>query len=317
MSDESASCGDESQSTGFAQDYKMTDVAVRCTAYYPSRDLDSKGLDSKGLEPRDLDDASPPSGRSAKNGRHRNSTKKAVTAEIVLRSFNTWAFKREQPADLQLMSRMISESIAREEPVSFILYWGKGPRSGLGEPDIQCLDYLAALARRVQDAYRPGAAIKLIFTDTHAELNGYAPHGVREYFGEVAACAGERGFETCFLSQLTRSAEAVVPCAMHDDVLPEETLQRLSACAMKWYRGEGTAGQGALKYFQMNMIEKRAVELAFPRSIFVTFNCSELRGLFPNCLPIFYMYSLRRGVSIKPWFLPAPAVGNSKSVDLS
>jgi hypothetical protein len=56
------------------------------------------------------------------------------------------------------------------------------------------------------------------------------------------------------------------------------------------------------------MIERRAVELAFPSSIFVTFNGSELRSLFPDNLPIFYMYSVRRGISSKPWFLPgAPA----------
>jgi L-tyrosine isonitrile synthase len=57
----------------------------------------------------------------------------------------------------------------------------------------------------------------------------------------------------------------------------------------------------------MNMVEKRAVEFAFPRSIFVTFNGSEFRSLFPERLPVFYMYSLRRGVSIKPWFLPQVA----------
>jgi hypothetical protein len=55
------------------------------------------------------------------------------------------------------------------------------------------------------------------------------------------------------------------------------------------------------------MIEKRAVEFAFPRAIFVTFNGSEYRCLFPEHMPIFYMYSLRRGMGVKPWFLPAPA----------
>jgi hypothetical protein len=294
MSDESAWCG------ACAQEYRSANnAAVSCVEYHASGNLAA---------------ASQQPGR--KNERHKNSAKKTVAAETVLRSFNTWAFKREQPADPQLMLRMISEAISLGEPVSFILYWGKGPRCRLGEPDIDCLDYLGALAQRVRKVYEPGAAVKLIFTDTHAKLNGYAPLGVREYFAEVEACAGERGFETCVLSQLTRSAAAVAARAASDDIVPEETLQRLSASARKWYRGDGTAGQGALKYFQMNMIEKRAVELAFPRSIFVTFNGSDLRSLFPDYLPIFYMYSLRRGVSVKPWFLPAPEADNSASVDL-
>jgi hypothetical protein len=264
---------------------------------------------------RNPDVAPRQSGRTGQN-RRANPTKETVSAETVLRSFNTWAFKREQPADLQLMSRMISESIVLAEPVSFILYWGKGPRCRIGEPDIACLDYLGAFAQRIREAYKPGAAIMLIFTDTHAELNGHAPHGVREYFAEVEAAAGARGFETCFLSQLTQAAAVAGDRATSDETVSEETLRRLSASARKWYRGDGTAGQGALKYYQMNMIEKRAVELAFPRSIFVTFNGSDLRSLFPDCLPVFHMYSLRRGFSVKPWFLPAPQADNSERVDL-
>src|ERR1700730_7576118 len=191
MSDESAWCG------AFAQEYQSaSNAAVSCVGYQASGNLAA---------------ASQPSGR--KHERHKNSAKKTVTAETVLRSFNTWAFKREQPADPQLMLRMISEAISLGQPIPFILYWGKGPRCRLGEADIDCLDYLGALAQRVREAYEPGAAIKLIFTDTHAELNGHAPLGVREYFTEVEASAGERGFETCVLSQLTRSAEAVAACA--------------------------------------------------------------------------------------------------------
>jgi hypothetical protein len=299
MSNECVLCASDSESSRFAQ-YRMNPAAASGAAFHP---------------PRSAEAAPRQSGRAVNTGRHSNQTKVAVSAETVLRSFNTWAFKREQPAEPQLMLRMISELIALGEPVSFVLYWGKGPRHRLGEPDIECLGYLGALARRVQEAYKPGAVFKLIFTDTHAELNGHAPHNVREYFAEVGAHAGARGFETCFLSELTRSAAAVVNFAADDETVPEETLQRLSASARKWYRGDGTAGQGALKYYQMNMVEKRAVELAFPRSIFVTFNGSDLRSLFPDRLPIFYMYSLRRGFSVKPWFLPGAEAGNSERPD--
>jgi hypothetical protein len=66
----------------------------------------------------------------------------------------------------------------------------------------------------------------------------------------------------------------------------------------------------------MNMAEKRAVEFAFPHSIFITFNGSELRRLLPEGLPIFFMYSLRRGFSTKPWFLSGEtAPGDPESAD--
>jgi hypothetical protein len=229
-----------------------------------------------------------------------------LAPETVLQSFNTWAFKREQPADPQLMLQIIAEAIAQAKPVPFVLYWGKGPRCGLDEPDTTCLDYLSALTRRVCAAYEGGVAVKLIFTDTHADLNGHSPEGMRSYFGSIEAEARQRGFDSCWLGELVRNAAAVGHNRV-DDAVPQDTLERLSACAAKWYRGQGTPEQGAAKYFQMNMIEKRAVEHAFPRSIFITFNGSEYRSLFPEALPIFYMYSLRRGVSVKPWFLPTVA----------
>jgi hypothetical protein len=56
---------------------------------------------------------------------------------------------------------------------------------------------------------------------------------------------------------------------------------------------------------RLNLFEKQAVEAAFPDAIFVTFNGSDLRPLFPERMPIFYMYSVRRGVAVKPWFMPA------------
>ena len=72
----------------------------------------------------------------------------------MLQAFNTWAFKREQPDDSQAAAGAVAEaSIGSSKPVPFVLYWGKGPRCALAEPDTACLDYLASLASRVRQAY--------------------------------------------------------------------------------------------------------------------------------------------------------------------
>jgi L-tyrosine isonitrile synthase len=231
-----------------------------------------------------------------------------ASAEKILRSFNTWAFKREQPSDPQLMLQVIVRAIRRSEPLSFALYWGKGPRCTLAEPDVQCLDFLTLLAHRVTQAHEPGAALNLIFTDTHAQLNGHSQPGIRTYFSALDVAARERGFETCWLGELLRVPEIAAAENPIDEIVQQPTLSRLIASARKWYRGIGGPEQGALVYYRMNMVERRAVELAFPRSIFITFNGSELRSLFPEHLPIFYMYSLRRGIGVKPWFLPIDAI---------
>ena len=233
---------------------------------------------------------------------------KAPAPEKILQAFNTWAFKREQPDNPQTMLQVVAEATWLARPVPFVLYWGKGPRCELAGPDTTCLDYLATLASRVRQAYEPGAAFKLVFTDTHAVLNGHAPTAMEDYFVALESAARERGFDSCWLGELVFAAEAAGAIDLADEPVSEEVLQRLGASAAKWFRGEGTPQEGAARYLQMNMVEKQAVQFAFPRSIFVTFSGSEYRCLFPERMPIFYMYSLRRGVAVKPWFLPAPTM---------
>ena len=225
----------------------------------------------------------------------------AAVATTVLRSFNTWAFKREQPSDAASMLRIISDSIAREEPVPFVMYWGKGPRTRIAAPDIHCLDYLHALCTRVACSYKRGAALTLVFTDTHAGLNGHSPESILQYFEDIAGAARSRNFQICWLGELL-ATHRTQPSAFSE--IPGDILGRLTRSAQKWYHGDGTSEEGAKRYFSLNMLERQTIELAFPNSIFITFNGSELRSLFPDHLPIFYMYSLRRGTSVKPWFIP-------------
>ena len=231
--------------------------------------------------------------------------KSSYCPETILRSFNTWSFKREQPSDQQMLLRVIADCIDRNEPIPFLFYWGKGPRCHIDEHDIKCMEYLMSMAHRISDAYEPGAAMRLIFTNTHATLNGYPKIGIDRYISEVEAEAHRRGFESSRLGDLIEQTHAQAEDDFLDDLMSDELLEKLFISAVKWYHGEGTAEEGANKYLQMNMVEKRAVELAFPGAIFATFNSSKFRILFPKRQPIFYMYSLQRGVGVKPWFLPA------------
>ena len=151
-----------------------------------------------------------------------------VSAEKVLQSFNTWAFKREQPSDPHLMPAFIARAMRGSEPLSFALYWGKGPRWSLATPDIQCLDFLARLADRVEKAHAPGASLKLIFTDTHARHNGYTQIGIDRYFSEVDIAARKRGFDTCLLGDLVRRSEIAVGKELRDEDVPPAMLPMLT-----------------------------------------------------------------------------------------
>ncbi len=224
-------------------------------------------------------------------------------ADALVQSFNSWAFKREQPDDLEKLNRVARAAIEREAPLAFVLYWGRGPRAHVAAPERQCLDFLAGLAHRVQSQHAPGAEVTIICTDTHAELNGHPPLATRRYFAEVQREAAERGFRARLLSDLVAWAEDCIDEGRALERPSPEILRGLIASAAKWYAGPHSAEEGAGLYYRAKMIEKQAVEAAFPDAIFITFNGSDLRPLFPDRMPIFYMYSVRRGVAVKPWFM--------------
>jgi L-tyrosine isonitrile synthase len=225
-----------------------------------------------------------------------------ATAKRVIQSFNTWAFKREQPSSVDLLHSIVAAAIQRGAPIPFVLYWGKGPRRSLAVPDLQCLDYIASMGERIAEQYAPGALFNLLLTDTHAGLNEHAETDTKAYYAAIETAASARAFQCRYLSEVTRSSAASLH-PQESEVPPAEVLEALTKSAAKWYRGDGTPSEGAVQYFELNMLEKRAVELEFPDTVFVTFNNSKHRILFPKSLPIFYMYSLKKGVAVKPWFV--------------
>jgi L-tyrosine isonitrile synthase len=244
---------------------------------------------------------------SLRDGQKRDTAvkKRSYDSQKILQSFNTWAFKRQQPTEPDLLFATVEAAVDALRPIQFVLYWGKGPRPYIDEPERTCLGFISQMTQRIHCAYGPGAQVTLILTDTHAEHNGHIRDVIDSYFAEVAEAARHHGFDTTCLSnivtaQLTRIRSVTeAPSA--------ELLAKLEPSAAKWYRGDEPVTAGAERYFHLNMIEKQAVEIQFPRAVFVTFNNSDYRVLFPDTLPVFYMYSLRKGFAVKPWFMNAEA----------
>lgn len=240
----------------------------------------------------------------ARRAHDRRGAKAVTSAETIVASFNTWAFKREQPDSKALLVEQVSKAIARGQPVRFVLYWGKGPRNVAGPKEAACLDFLAQMQSRIQALYAPGARMTIVFTDTHAQLNGHKAPDIASYFKSVTEMLPPTGFDTCHLASIVRDAKPILgDFDPEKESLDGELLATLIGSAQKWYRGGASAEEGAAAYYRANLLERRAMEICFPESIFVTFNGGELRGLFPEKLPIFYMYSLRKGFAVKPWFL--------------
>lgn len=226
-----------------------------------------------------------------------------VNADKILKTFNTWSFKREQPSNTDLMLKFIALAVEKRRPIPFVLYWGKGLRNHITDSERECLDFLDRMSQRIAAAYAPGGRIHLLFTDTHAALNGHDQDAIDAYFLEVERAALS-SFQTFTTSRLS---DAVAKFGLEPPIetppVSDDFLTKLERSAEKWYKGEATAREGAEEYYWQNMIERQAVEQEFGSSIFVTFNGSDVKDLFPSNLPIFYMYSIRKGTSTKPWFM--------------
>lgn len=244
-------------------------------------------------------------GRSNVNGAHRNTITNRQQSERIVAAFNTWAYKREQPSNISRLYATAEASAANQQPVQFVLYWGKGPRRHAAGPEQDCLNYLQSMLDRIARAYAPGADLELLLTDSHARLNNHPQAAIDQYFASVRQEASMRGISTRLLSSLAIDHPVLVnDCA--DTCPSEQTLNALVASAAKWYGGHGSPRSGALAYYAMNMRERVVVGKFYPAAIFITFNGSDLSPLFPEALPIFYMYSVRKGCAVKPWFMPAP-----------
>lgn len=224
-----------------------------------------------------------------------------MNAEKILKSFNTWSFKREQPSDIPLMLNFIAHAAENRKPIPFVLYWGKGLRAHITDSERQCLEFLDRMSHRIAAVHAPGAKIHLLFTDTHATLNGHDEAAIDAYFAEVERAATSPTFITSRLSD--HVAKFDPGTGMDFAPVSDDLMVRLEKSAQKWYKGDATVREGAEEYFLQNMIERQAVEQAFRTSIFLTFNGSDVKDLFPSHLPIFYMYSIRKGTSTKPWFM--------------
>ena len=224
-------------------------------------------------------------------------------SDEVLKAFNTWAFKREQPYDISLLRSFVSHAVRKEVPVSFIAYWGKGPRNEIADPDLQCLPYLQQMMHRIDTIHKPRSELHLLLTDSHARLNDHKARSINKYFKAAEAAAHQRGFSSCRLQSPTAYMQLAPKMIFSQDLEhPKELLVELKKSSTKWHQGGKSVGVGAKRSFDMNIVKRRVIEKICLTSVSITLDSSDTCVLFPNKLPSFYMYSIKNGVDLRPWF---------------
>lgn len=225
-------------------------------------------------------------------------------AQKILDSFNTWKFKKEQPNTEEKLTESILQSIRKKQPIKFVMYWGKGDREAISDIDLMAIERLLDFKSMIEKEYSQGVELTFIFTDNHAKLNGYSSEGTNAYFNSVRNEAEKHGIKNILLSELVEYNEGKISKDADNVVINDELLNNLAKSSERHYKNaENNHLVGAKIYYLQNQLERKAVEQKFNDNIFLTYNGNEIDGILPTKLPIFYMYSYKKGFSEKPWFM--------------
>lgn len=233
---------------------------------------------------------------------NKTNTLDKTLSQKIIEQFNTWSFKREQPSDEAALQKIVNESAVVNKPIQFVLYWGKGERDGISKPEIDAFSMLKSISDRIETVYKPGAEFTLIFTDTHARLNGYSINETEQYYQTVKDLADKQSIKSIFMSKIADFDLDNLIFQSKEVQVDDEVLAVLGESSGKHYKRSSDHLLGAKLYYIQNQIEKVEVEKRFSNHIFITYSGSVLNDIFPK-LPIFYMYSTEKGNSQKPWFM--------------
>lgn len=181
-------------------------------------------------------------------------------------------------------------------------YWGKGSKSQVGEPEKKTLDFLQEFFDRIKTIYPTGVELLILLTDTHADLNGHSQESTKTYFDSVKNLAQNYEFKTACLSELVSYNKDQLLPLVESLIIEDGLFDILLNSAEKHYTASNDYSLATKLYYLQNQIERQRIDENYPDYIFLTFNGSKLNDLFPKTLPIFYMYSSKKGTSVKPWF---------------
>jgi asparagine synthase (glutamine-hydrolysing) len=225
-------------------------------------------------------------------------------AQKVLDSFNTWKFKKEQPNTEEKLIESILQNIRKKQPIKFVMYWGKGDREYVSDIDLMAIERLLDFKSFIKKEYPKGVELTFIFTDNHAKLNGYSSEGATAYFNSVRKEVEKHGIKNILLSELVEYNEDKISKDADNVLINDDLLNNLVKSSERHYKHpENNYLVGAKIYYLQNQFERKAVEQKFGDNIFLTYNGNEVDGILPTKLPVFYMYSYRKGFSEKPWFM--------------
>ena len=134
------------------------------------------------------------------------------------------------------------------------MYWGKGEKNIIGDEEVNAIKYLDEMLSRIKDKYLPGVKMTFIFTDTHAELNGYLKDEIQKYFNSVEKLAESYNISILYLSELAKYHEENLLQKINNSEIDSELFETLKNSSKKHCKKLKDHTLGAKLYFLQNQV---------------------------------------------------------------
>ena len=236
--------------------------------------------------------------------------------------------RQKQVAELE---KYVQERLIKSKNIiRFVQYWGASDKKYPDKYDFDALFHLFGFLRIVEKHYKIEVHLTLIFTDTHAILNGYNTENYKNYHREIRKILNEFNYSHVLMSEvLTPFAKShnlkdtndliksVIKQAINNKIpeliMNDESFEVLKKSADKHslrftnkniYKDLcfNSIEQSAYAYILLNRIERQYVEKNFFQSVFLTYTSDiEMELIAPN-LPSIQIYSIHKGLRCRPWF---------------
>lgn len=229
-------------------------------------------------------------------------------AQETLKKLTARRYRRTATADGDAIVDLVQSAYLEGRPVQFLTYWGCGKRRDVAEVDTAALDRLQSFLADASLVEGSPMHLVLMLNSMHSTVNAFPEDHFRAYYSAIEAEAVRRGFEVVWQDdvwdELGLDVNAVIDRAGSGDFDDEwedfEIREQLVRQAGKHFQG-GEAEAGARRYALTCLVEGPAFAEHYPDSIFITYNGPDMDACLPD-LPKLYLYSFKKGVTVKPWF---------------
>jgi L-tyrosine isonitrile synthase len=210
--------------------------------------------------------------------------------------------------------------------INFLKYWGGSDKINMDKYDYNSILMLVGFLKTIERKYDIYTNLNIIFTDTHAYLNGYDEEKYQKYFGQVRQSLNSLNFNHTIMSEILNpfakskgfsSTKSLIDNLIinydlidKNQFIQNDKFSNFKSSAAKYSQRTKNSNNNfsikgdetAVLYLYLNSIERQIVAEQFKNFCFITYVSEEEQKLTVPNLEVAQIYSYKRGNRGRPWF---------------